>query len=92
MDELDLTFVQREVERIGGGSEKVLEILQAVQGHYGYLPREALEKVCEISEIRPASIVGISSFYDQFRHRPCGRHLVRVCGGTAVHVKGAEVG
>jgi len=91
MDELDLTFVQREVERIGGGSEKVLEILQAVQGHYGYLPREALERVCKISEIRPASIVGISSFYDQFRHRPCGRHIIRVCVGTACHVKGAEL-
>ena len=89
MDELDLTFVQREVERIGGGCEKVLEILQAVQDHYGYLPKEALERVCEISEIKPASIVGISTFYDQFRFQPAGRYTIRVCIGTACHVKGA---
>jgi NADH:ubiquinone oxidoreductase subunit F (NADH-binding)/NADH:ubiquinone oxidoreductase subunit E/ferredoxin len=89
MNELDLTFVDEAVERIGTGREKVLEILQAVQGHYGYLPTEALERVCELTEIRPASIAGASSFYDQFRFHPAGRYTIRVCIGTACHVKGA---
>jgi len=90
MDELDLTFVDQAVEKIGTGSEKVLEILQAVQGHFRYLPSEALERVCELTQITPASIAGVSTFYTQFRHRPAGRHTVRVCIGTACHVKGGE--
>jgi len=90
MNELDLTFVDRCVERIGTGREKVLEILQAIQNHYRYLPKEALERVCELTEITPASVAGVSTFYDQFRHRPSGRHTIRVCIGTACHVKGGS--
>ncbi|MHC4186218.1 MAG: NAD(P)H-dependent oxidoreductase subunit E [Planctomycetota bacterium] len=90
MDKLNLTFVDEAVERIGAGPEKVLEILQAVQGRFGYLPREALERVCELTKITPASIVGVSTFYNQFRHRPVGRHIIHVCVGTACHVKGAS--
>ncbi|MHC4496807.1 MAG: NAD(P)H-dependent oxidoreductase subunit E, partial [Planctomycetota bacterium] len=56
MSELDLTFVDRTVDRIGTAKEKVLEILQAVQGELGYLPKEALERVCELTEITPAAI------------------------------------
>ena len=89
MDEPDLTFVAEAVERIGTGQEKVLEILQAVQGEYGYLPEVALERVCELTDITPASIAGVSSFYDQFRFHPAGRYTIRVCIGTACHVKGA---
>ena len=88
MDELDLTFVDRTVDEIGTGPENVLKILQAVQGHYGYLPEEALERICEVTQITPASIAGVSTFYDHFRHRPAGRHTIRVCIGTACHVKG----
>jgi len=90
MDELDLKFVDKAVEEIGTGREKVLEILQAVQGHFGYLPQEALERACELTEITPASITGVSTFYGQFRHHPAGRHTIRVCIGTACHVKGGE--
>ena len=78
MGELDLTFVDRSVDEIGTEPENVLKILHAVQGHFGYLPREALERVCEITEITPASIEGVSSFYDHFRHRPVGRHIIHV--------------
>jgi len=88
MDKLDLTFVDQAVERIGTGGEKVLELLQAVQGHYGYLPSEALERICELTQITPAAITGVSTFYDQFRHRPAGCYTIRVCIGTACHVKG----
>jgi NADH:ubiquinone oxidoreductase subunit F (NADH-binding)/NADH:ubiquinone oxidoreductase subunit E len=88
MDELNLTFVDEAVEKIGTGKEKVLEILQAIQGHFRYLPADALQRVCELTDITPASIVGVSTFYNQFRHRPAGRHTIHVCLGTACHVKG----
>jgi NADH-quinone oxidoreductase subunit F len=90
MDELDLTFVDQLIERVGTGKERVLEILQAIQGRYGYLPQQALERVCELTQIAPATIVGVSTFYNQFRHRPAGRHTIRVCVGTACHVKSGE--
>ncbi|MHC4464703.1 MAG: NADH-quinone oxidoreductase subunit NuoE family protein, partial [Planctomycetota bacterium] len=90
MSDLDFTFVDEAVRQIGTGTEKVLELLQAIQGHYRYLPREALERVCELTDITPASIAGVSTFYNQFRHRPVGRHIIHVCVGTACHVKGGE--
>ncbi len=89
MANIDLTIIDRLVESIGTTEEKVLEILQAIQKHFGYLPSESLERVCEITEITPSSIAGISTFYDQFRHTPAGEHIIRVCVGTACHVKGA---
>jgi len=91
MDGVDLKFVTSSVEKIGTGREKVLELLQAVQEQYGYLPKEALERICDLTEITPASIAGVSTFYDHFRHRPAGRHIIRICVGTACHVKGAEL-
>jgi len=91
MDKLDLTFLDRCVEQIGTGREKVLEIAQSIQEHFGYLPKEALERVCELTEISPASIVGVTTFYNQFRFRPAGKHIIKICVGTACHVKGASL-
>jgi len=78
------------VTRLGRGREAAIPILQAIQTHYRYLPDEALRRVCELTEITPAQITGTSSFYAQFRRSPVGRHVVRVCHGTACHVAGAE--
>jgi NADH:ubiquinone oxidoreductase subunit E len=88
--EVDLAFVARLVERHGPGREAAIPILQAIQTHYRYLPDEALRRVCELTEISPAQIAGTSSFYAQFRRSPVGRHVVRVCHGTACHVAAAE--
>ena len=85
-----MTFVDKAVGEIGTGKEKVLEILQALQSHFGYLPKEALERICELTDITSASIAGVSTFYNQFRHQPAGRHIIRICVGTACHVKGSQ--
>jgi NADH:ubiquinone oxidoreductase subunit E len=87
---VDLSFVDDLVTRLGRGRESAIPILQAIQTHYRYLPDEALRRVCELTEITPAQIAGTSSFYAQFRRSPVGRHVVRVCHGTACHVAGAE--
>jgi NADH-quinone oxidoreductase subunit F len=91
MAQLDLAFVDQTVAQLGRNAASLIPILQAIQTHYRYLPREALQRVCDISEITPASIAGVSTFYTQFRHRPVGQHLVSVCHGTACHVKGAQL-
>ena len=70
MTEPDIQFVDRIVDEIGRGSEAVIPILQAIQDECRYLPEQALRRVCEITDITPAAITGVSTFYDQFRHRP----------------------
>ena len=87
---VDLTFIDESVEHLGRAPEAVIPLLQAAQDHYGYLPSEALARICDTTQITPASIAGVSSFYDMFRHKPVGKHIVRVCRGTACHVTGAE--
>jgi NADH:ubiquinone oxidoreductase subunit E len=87
---LDLAFVDEIVAREGRGRESAIILLQAIQSHYRYLPDEALRRLCELTEITPAEVAGTSSFYGQFRRSPVGKHVVRVCHGTACHVAGAR--
>jgi NADH:ubiquinone oxidoreductase subunit F (NADH-binding)/NADH:ubiquinone oxidoreductase subunit E/Pyruvate/2-oxoacid:ferredoxin oxidoreductase delta subunit len=73
------------------GSEKknLIPILQAIQHEYNYLPEGALKYLSEKTAITPSEIVSVASFYKQFRMQPAGKHTVKVCVGTACHVKGA---
>jgi NADH:ubiquinone oxidoreductase subunit F (NADH-binding)/NADH:ubiquinone oxidoreductase subunit E len=86
-----LTFVDHIVGKIGTKAGDVIPILHTIQKKYNYLPEKALRRVCEITAITPASITGVSTFYPQLRHTPIGKHLIRVCTGTACHVKGSEL-
>ena len=90
--DLDSLFptIERIVQEIGVSAGDVIPILHAVQKEYNYLPEEALRRVCELTEVTPASITGISTFYSQFRHTPVGQHIIHICTGTACHMKGAE--
>ena len=87
---VDLRFVDEAVQHIGRTPDAVIPVLQALQDHYGYLPEEALKRVCATTQITPAALSGVSTFYDMFRHEPVGKHIVQVCHGTACHVGGAE--
>jgi NADH-quinone oxidoreductase subunit F len=91
MPDLDLTFVDQTVERLGRGPEAVIPILQAIQEHYRWLPQPALERVCQLTRITPSAITSVATFFSQFRHRPVGRHIISVCHGTACHVKGSQL-
>ncbi|MEI6167322.1 MAG: NAD(P)H-dependent oxidoreductase subunit E [bacterium] len=86
----DLSIVDTIVTECGRTPDSVIPILQKLQAHYRYLPEAALHRVCELTEITPASIAGVSTFYSQFRHKPVGRHIISICHGTACHVKGAD--
>ena len=78
------------IQRFGDERENIIPILQAVQEKYRYLPPEALQRIADTTSITPAAITSVATFYSQFRLRPAGRHFIRVCIGTACHVKGAE--
>jgi len=87
-ESIDLAFVDQAVRNIGSAPDKLLPLLQAIQNHFGYLPQPALERLCQLTEITPADVTGVSTFYSQFRHQPAGQHTIKVCIGTACHVKG----
>ncbi|MFC2117715.1 NAD(P)H-dependent oxidoreductase subunit E [Bacteroidota bacterium] len=84
-----INIVDRIVKDKGTASFEVIPILQAIQNEFNYLPQEAIKHVCEITDITLSQITGISTFYTQFRHNPVGKHIIKVCVGTACHVKGA---
>ena len=88
--DLKITDIDRIISGTGRTQEALIPILQAIQETYNYLPEEALRRVCEVTEITPAMIIGVASFYSHFRFQPAGEYIIKVCVGTACHVKGAE--
>ena len=78
------------IETTGQGRETIIPLLQALQTEFSYLPREAIERIYERTEIDRAQLISVSTFYSQFRHIPLGKYLIKVCTGTACHVKGAS--
>ena len=64
-----------------------MPILQAVQEEYRYLPEEVLTYVATALDVSPARVFGVATFYAHFAIEPKGKHLVRLCDGTACHVK-----
>jgi len=88
----DITMVVDDVVLVTGGEpDKVIQILQEVQKRLNYLPSEALRHICKVTKITAEQISGVSTFYSQFRHIPAGKHTIKICSGTACHVKGAPL-
>ena len=88
-ESLELTEVDRILAHTGCEAGDVIPVLQAIQTRYRYLPQAALERVCQTTDITPAAIESVATFFSQFRRRPVGQHIISVCDGTACHVKGA---
>lgn len=87
---LDLAKVGEIVEaRSPFGDGHVIGALQEMQEHYGYLPREAMDELSRLANFPVARLYGVATFYSLFHLAPHGRHTVRVCRGTACHVKGS---
>lgn len=86
----DAAFVNALVAETGRSPDYAIPLLQAIQQQYRYLPPEALRRICELTEVTPAQVAGLVTFYAQFRHAPVGRYLIRICHGTACHVAGAR--
>lgn len=84
-----IKYIDQLIAEIGSAKKNLIPILQAIQKEYNYLPEDALRYLAEKSEITAAEIIGVASFYSQFRLHPVGEHMIKVCVGTACHVKGA---
>jgi NADH-quinone oxidoreductase subunit E len=69
----------------------LIPVLQNVQGKLGYLPKEAMKEIAAQLGIAPIDVYGVVTFYNQFRLNPPGKHSIRVCLGTACHMKGGYI-
>ncbi len=78
------------IDRIGTSRNIIIPLLQAIQQEFNYLPSDAINRVYERTDIDRAQMISVSSFYSQFRMIPYGKHTIKVCVGTACHVKGAN--
>ncbi len=77
------------LKEFGKDSAKLIPILQKVQDAYGFLPEDIMRYVANELEISPARVFGVATFFAHFAITPKGKHIVRVCNGTACHVKGS---
>jgi len=78
-------------ERIGNKRENLIPILQQIQEEFGYLPPDTMLEVARFLNIPEIDVYSVATFYNQFRLTPPGKHSVRVCMGTACHVKGGHI-
>jgi NADH-quinone oxidoreductase subunit E len=85
----DLSLLDSILGEFHGDKGAVIPILQRAQDAYGYLPREVLAAISRRTKIPISRLYGVATFYAQFRLTRRGRHLLRVCDGTACHVRGA---
>ncbi|MFC1979301.1 NADH-quinone oxidoreductase subunit NuoE [Chloroflexota bacterium] len=93
-----ITIVETETKEIlnkvfthyNGKSEELIPILQEAQEQFRYLPAEAMQEIARFLRLPESTVFGVSTFYAQFKLVPSGRSIVRVCRGTACHVRGGD--
>lgn len=90
-DQAKLEDVRKALKEIVPQRRNLIPVLQIVQRILSYLPSEAIELVSQYLNMSPSEVYGVATFYNQFRFNPPGRHPVRVCLGTACHVKGGDI-
>jgi NADH-quinone oxidoreductase subunit E len=86
---VDLSLVDAVLERRKGEKGAVIPVLQESQEAYGYLPREVLSRIADAMDMPFSQIYGVATFYSQFYLTRRGRNIIKVCDGTACHVRGA---
>lgn len=86
----DLSLLTEVLNEYGGSSSNLITILQKAQGIYGYLPKDVMYCIAEKVGLTPADVIGVATFYSQFRLTPIGKYLIMACQGTACHVNGSE--
>jgi NADH-quinone oxidoreductase subunit E len=73
-----------------GQEGSLIPLLQKVQAQDGYVSRDRIQEIHEATGAPLAAIYGVATFYAQFRHHPVGKHIIRICHGTACHVNNAN--
>ena len=86
----DLALLEPVFSEFEGDSHALVTILQRAQEIYGYLPIDVIYRIAERQGVSPAKVMGVATFYSQFRLKPVGKNLILLCKGTACHVNGAD--
>ncbi|MEN8226123.1 MAG: NADH-quinone oxidoreductase subunit NuoE [Bacteroidota bacterium] len=87
---VDLGLLNPLIEKYKNKKGNLIPLLQGAQDIYGYIPREAFEKLSGETAIPLSEMYGVATFYAQFRLNPVGKHIIKVCHGTACHVQNAK--
>ncbi len=88
-EEIDLTGANQILDKFIDMQGALMPVLQEIQEHYGYIPEPCVHLTAERLNVYSSQIYGVLTFYSQFHLEPRGKYIVRVCMGTACHVKGA---
>lgn len=89
-DQVDLSLLGDVLARYAGTRGSLITILQKTQEIYGYVPMDAVYHIAERTGLTPAKVLGVATFYSQFRFTAVGKYLIMVCKGTACYVNGAQ--
>jgi NADH-quinone oxidoreductase subunit E len=90
-DKLKIAAIQSDLLQIANDRSRLIPLLQMIQDRLTYLPPEAIEMVARHLDTSPSEVYGVATFYNQFRFHPPGRNPVKVCLGTACHVRGGDI-
>lgn len=86
----NLSLLDHVLEEYAHVSGSLITILQKAQDIYGYLPKDVIYYIARQTHSTPAEVMGVATFYSQFRLTPIGKYLVMFCQGTACHVNGSK--
>jgi NADH-quinone oxidoreductase subunit E len=86
----DLSLLDGVLEEFSGDEHALVAVLQRAQEIYGHLPADVIYRIAEMRGVSPAKVLGVATFYSQFRLQPVGKYLILLCKGTACHVNGAD--
>ncbi len=86
-----LAYIDRQLTEYRRERGNLIPILQMIQGKFSHVAPEAVRAVADYLNITACDVYGVATFYNQFRFSPPGRHHIKVCLGTACHVKGGDI-
>ena len=89
-EQVDLSLLDIVLDEYADIKGSLITILQKAQDIYGYLPIDVIYRTAERTGCSPAKVMGVATFYTQFRLTPVGKNLIMLCKGTACHVNGAD--
>ena len=89
--DIDLTLMDKVFAKYAAQEGALIPILQAAQSTYGYLPEEVLKLIADRLGVSLGKVYGVATFYAQFYLERRGRHILKLCDGTACHVKGTPI-
>jgi len=88
--EVDLALIDQLISKYKGKKGNLIPLLQGAQEIYGFIPKVVFEKISAGTGIPLSDMFGVATFYAQFRLNPVGKHIIKVCHGTACHVQNAK--